>query len=54
MKELWHMNSLVDVIIEILPNAIFDTDSSGEIIIATGYKIASSDSHIVPVGKEVS
>jgi len=33
---------MYDKINEILPNALFDEDSSGEVIIATGYRFDES------------
>jgi hypothetical protein len=42
-------SELYDKINDILPNAIFDEDSSGEVIIATGFKY-DENSNLVKVG----
>jgi hypothetical protein len=44
-------NELFSKILEILPNAIFDEDESGEIIIATGFE-ASVTGDLVEVAKD--
>jgi hypothetical protein len=44
-------NELFSKILEILPNAIFDEDESGEIIIATGFE-ASEYGDLVEVAKD--
>lgn len=31
------LSELMDQLLEIMPNAIFDTDANGEIIVATGF-----------------
>jgi hypothetical protein len=41
--------NIYDEINKILPNAVFDTDSSGEIIVATGYTF-DDNGNIVKVG----
>lgn len=53
MKELWNMQRLTSAIYEILPNAVFDVDDSGEIIVCTGYTIISSDMHIAPIKEDL-
>jgi hypothetical protein len=42
-------SELYDKISKILPNAIFDEDSSGEVIIATGFKY-DENSNLVKIG----
>jgi len=42
-------SELYDKISKIFPNAIFDKDSSGEVIIATGFKY-DENSNLVKVG----
>ena len=44
-------NELFSKILEILPNAIFDEDEAGEIIIATGFE-ASEYGDLVEVAKD--
>jgi hypothetical protein len=42
---------LYEAINAVLPNAIFDEDSSGEIIIATGFRFSEDGTTLEKVGK---
>lgn len=52
VNELWSIDALMSAVLEIMPNAIFDTDASGEIIISTGWTVISSTDDIAPIKGE--
>ena len=49
MKDRTVTMNIYDEIGKILPDAVFDTDSSGEIVVATGYTF-DENGNIVKVG----
>lgn len=50
-ESLWNLDALMSAILDIMPRALFDTDSSGEVTISTGWRVISSSDDLVPVGK---
>lgn len=50
-KQIGNLSDLVRQIYKLLPDAVFDEDLDGEIVIHTRMKVISSDEQIAPIGE---